>query len=246
MSRIKANITSIIVLTLIVISSTYAFKPTMPRAEFISPQTVRQWQLENRRMTIIDVREEKEYNEGHIEHAINIPYTQLEDRLDEIATDRPQIFYCIHSSWRAPYSANLLKDKGFKDIFILEGGIAAWNSGGQIIYAADSGKDPNIAQYPEDIVVNLEHPQDRIYKKKMNLTLQELSFYDGKDGRTAFVAVDGVIYDVTNSRLWRGGEHDPSHHKAYAGTDVSEILHNSAPHGKEMLEVFPIVGYLTE
>ena len=79
---------------------------------------------------------------------------------------------------------------------------------------------------------------------KINLTPAQLAEFDGKDGRPAYVAVDGVIYDVTTSRLWRGGEHDPSHGEAMAGRDLSELLHTKSPHGSEHLKHFPIVGKL--
>lgn len=36
------------------------------------------------------------------------------------------------------------------------------------------------------------------------LTLDELKNYDGKEGRKAYIAVDGVVYDVTNVAAWQG------------------------------------------
>ena len=38
-------------------------------------------------------------------------------------------------------------------------------------------------------------------------TLDELKNYDGKEGRKAYIAVDGVVYDVTNVAAWQGGTH---------------------------------------
>ena len=43
------------------------------------------------------------------------------------------------------------------------------------------------------------------------------------------MAVDGVIYDLTQSRLWREGNHDPSHGRAGAGRDLTEVIKES-PH----------------
>ena len=48
-------------------------------------------------------------------------------------------------------------------------------------------------------------------------TLDELKNYDGKEGRKAYIAVDGVVYDVTNVAAWQGG----THHGNNAGNDVS-------------------------
>ena len=75
------------------------------------------------------------------------------------------------------------------------------------------------------------------------MTLKELTNFDGKDGHPAFVAVNSVIYDLTESRLWRGGEHDPSHGEATAGRDLTEVLKHS-PHGDKHLKDFQIVGNL--
>ena len=82
---------------------------------------MQQWQREGREVVIIDVREDVEYTEGHLDGAINIPYAQIEARLDEINPDVPNVVYCIYSSWRAPYAANLLADLGYSNIYVMEG-----------------------------------------------------------------------------------------------------------------------------
>jgi predicted heme/steroid binding protein len=73
-------------------------------------------------------------------------------------------------------------------------------------------------------------------------TLEELSQYTGKNGEKAYVAVDGVVYDVTNVPAWKNGEHQNG---LTAGKDLSkEIL--SSPHGKSVLENLPVVGKLVK
>jgi predicted heme/steroid binding protein len=76
----------------------------------------------------------------------------------------------------------------------------------------------------------------------LELTLEELAEFDGKDGRKAYVAVDGDIYDVTGNRKWLNGEHEQG---MTAGKDLSEFI-SSAPHGKDILKQFTIVGKLVE
>ncbi len=73
-------------------------------------------------------------------------------------------------------------------------------------------------------------------------TLEELKNYDGKDGRPAYIAYKGKVYDVTNSFLWKGGRHQALHE---AGNDLTEAL-KEAPHGEEFIFRFPVVGYLVE
>ncbi|MCQ5377743.1 MAG: cytochrome B5 [Candidatus Methanomethylicia archaeon] len=71
-------------------------------------------------------------------------------------------------------------------------------------------------------------------------TLEELSRFDGKDGRPAYVACRGKVYDLTESFLWQGGRHQVLHS---AGSDLTKQLEES-PHGIEALEKFPVVGIL--
>jgi predicted heme/steroid binding protein len=74
------------------------------------------------------------------------------------------------------------------------------------------------------------------------MTKSELARHDGRDGRPAYVAVNGTIYDVTASPLWQGGDHQGSHQ---AGQDLTEEL-KSAPHVRGVVERFPAVGRLED
>lgn len=71
-------------------------------------------------------------------------------------------------------------------------------------------------------------------------TLTELAQFDGQDGQPAYVAVDGVVYDVSNADGWNNGSHQGM---ALAGTDATDII-LSAPHGEAVLEDLPVVGTL--
>lgn len=77
---------------------------------------------------------------------------------------------------------------------------------------------------------------DRIF------TLEELSKYNGRDGNPAYVAVDGIVYDLTDSGAWRNGKHNGF----TAGKDLTEEIKNISPHGVKNLEGIPIVGKLAE
>lgn len=74
------------------------------------------------------------------------------------------------------------------------------------------------------------------------LTVEELALYNGQDGMPAYVAVDGVIYDVSDVEYWSGGTHNGFE----AGKDLTNEIKNISPHGVGRLEGVPIVGRLAE
>ncbi len=72
------------------------------------------------------------------------------------------------------------------------------------------------------------------------LTTEELALYNGENGNPAYIAVDGVIYDVTNVREWNGGLHN-----GYtAGQDLTEQIKTVSPHGVSKLKGLTAVGKL--
>ncbi|MDF2888798.1 MAG: cytochrome b5 [Lacrimispora sp.] len=73
-------------------------------------------------------------------------------------------------------------------------------------------------------------------------TREQLAQYDGKNGAPAYVAVDGVVYNVTNNRLWAGGNHFWG---LSAGRDLSVDFASCHP-GAMVLSVLPVVGYLIQ
>lgn len=85
-----------------------------------------------------------------------------------------------------------------------------------------------------------EGNDDSASEEDQVFTLEELSEYDGKDGNPAYVAVDGVVYDVSDIAVWEGGEHFSG---VVAGVDNTEKISQS-PHGESVLENLPIVGTL--
>lgn len=72
-------------------------------------------------------------------------------------------------------------------------------------------------------------------------TLEELKKYNGENGQPAYVAIDGVVYDVTDVEPWQGGKH----HGNVAGNDLSEAIMKS-PHKHSVLAKLNEVGKLEE
>jgi len=70
-------------------------------------------------------------------------------------------------------------------------------------------------------------------------TVAELKTYDGQNGNPAYVAISGVVYDVTNANKWSNGKHQT----VSAGMDLTSSL-PSSPHGTKVLAGLTVVGAL--
>jgi predicted heme/steroid binding protein/uncharacterized membrane protein len=73
-----------------------------------------------------------------------------------------------------------------------------------------------------------------------DITTEQLSHFDGREGRPVYIAFKGIVYDMTNSRLWRNGLHMVKHR---AGTDLTAAL-GTAPHAEDKVLAMPQVGML--
>lgn len=82
------------------------------------------------------------------------------------------------------------------------------------------------------------------WKEKV-FTAAELKEFDGKNGRPVYVAVDGVVYDLSGVKYWKGGSHMNMHE---AGEDHSDNIKKRAPNrihkGGLILSRYPKVGVL--
>lgn len=79
--------------------------------------------------SVIDVRTEKEFNEGHIVNALHIPQANITNRISELEKlkHKPIIVSC-KSGQRSGQVCAILKKQGFDHIYNLAGGVAAWQS----------------------------------------------------------------------------------------------------------------------
>lgn len=69
---------------------------------------------------------------------------------------------------------------------------------------------------------------------------EELAKFNGENGNPTYIAYDGKVYDVSESKLWRKGQHMNRHR---SGEDLTSDM-QAAPHDFNVLERFPQVGIL--
>ena len=77
------------------------------------------------------------------------------------------------------------------------------------------------------------------YSTLKKYTRAQLALRNGQDREEIWVACKGLIYDVSQSRLWRNGKH----YEHWAGQDLSAELAN-APHTAAVFEKFSPIGRL--
>lgn len=70
-------------------------------------------------------------------------------------------------------------------------------------------------------------------------TIQQLALRNGNDKEEIWIAYKGLIYDVTNSRLWRNGKH----YEHWAGQDLTKELAD-APHNANVFDKFEPIAKL--
>jgi rhodanese-related sulfurtransferase len=93
----------------------------------VSPEQALQMQEEG--AFILDVREQNEWDEGHVKGATLIPLGELPNRLTELPNDQQIIVMC-RTGKRSAQGRDLLFANGFTQVTSMAGGITAWSAAG--------------------------------------------------------------------------------------------------------------------
>ena len=71
------------------------------------------------------------------------------------------------------------------------------------------------------------------------ITKKQLSLRNGQDHSSIWVAYNGWVYDLTDSRMWRNG----THYEHWSGQDLTDEL-GDAPHTNDVFKKFTPIGEL--
>jgi rhodanese-related sulfurtransferase len=74
---------------------------------------------------LIDVRTEREFDDGHIEGSLNIPADDIRERLHQLPKNKTIYVYC-QQGLRGYIAHRILRQNGFDEVYNLSGGYALW------------------------------------------------------------------------------------------------------------------------
>jgi rhodanese-related sulfurtransferase/glyoxylase-like metal-dependent hydrolase (beta-lactamase superfamily II) len=76
---------------------------------------------------VIDIRAPREWSAGHLSDSINLPLTQLQQRIEEVPRNRRIAVHCA-GGYRSSIAASILNQYGITNLIELAGGITAWEA----------------------------------------------------------------------------------------------------------------------
>ncbi|WP_067624542.1 MBL fold metallo-hydrolase [Alicyclobacillus acidiphilus] len=81
--------------------------------------------VDERKFTVLDVRNLDEWNAGHVDGAIRIAVTDLPAKVHDIHAERPVLVHC-QSGYRSAIAASILQANGMEEVWDLTGGYHSW------------------------------------------------------------------------------------------------------------------------
>ena len=110
--------------------------------------------IESGEPVIVDVREQDEWDEGHIPGAVHVPRGHLEARIERLAPDaaRPVVVYCSAGN-RSAFAAKTLTELGYGDVVSLAGGFTDWKRNGFPVQLQAGLDAPRRARYSRHLLI---------------------------------------------------------------------------------------------
>jgi sulfur-carrier protein adenylyltransferase/sulfurtransferase len=110
--------------------------------------------IESPEPLVLDVREQDEWDEGHIPRAVHIPRGNLESRIERAEPDRsrPIVVYCAAGN-RSAFAAKTLEELGYDDVVSLAGGFTDWKRNGFPVELSAGLDAPKRARYSRHLLI---------------------------------------------------------------------------------------------
>lgn len=105
-------------------------------ANLITPQTLRDWIVDDDELALLDVREEGAFGaDGHLLFAVCVPLSNLEiDILERVPRKSVRMVLCDGGEGLAARAAAKLEAWGYGDISLLDGGVPTWEAAGYVVF----------------------------------------------------------------------------------------------------------------
>ena len=110
--------------------------------------------LDSGEPVVVDVREQDEWDEGHMPGAVHVPRGHLESRIERVAPDpaRQVLLYCSAGN-RSAFAAKTLEEMGYEDVVSLAGGFTDWKRNGFPIELQAGLDAPKRARYSRHLLI---------------------------------------------------------------------------------------------
>jgi molybdopterin/thiamine biosynthesis adenylyltransferase/rhodanese-related sulfurtransferase len=110
--------------------------------------------LDTGEAVVVDVREQDEWDEGHLPGAVHVPRGHLEARIERAAPDPAQqvLLYCSAGN-RSAFAAKTLEEMGYEDVLSLAGGFTDWKRNGFPIQMQAGLDAPKRARYSRHLLI---------------------------------------------------------------------------------------------
>src|SRR5881396_2179233 len=110
--------------------------------------------IESGEPVVVDVREQEEWDEGHIPGAVHVPRGHLESRIERTAPDptRPILVYCSAGN-RSAFAAKTLGELGYDEVTSLAGGFTDWKRNGFRVELQSGLDAPRRARYSRHLLI---------------------------------------------------------------------------------------------
>lgn len=105
------------------------FNNNAQEKNLLEPTAYREKMNMKKNFHLVDVRTNGEFQSGYISGAINIDIQEsdFEQKIAKLSKDKPVFVYCL-SGGRSAQAQKIFLEKGFKEVYNMQGGILAWKS----------------------------------------------------------------------------------------------------------------------
>lgn len=102
---------------------------TDQQIKHISVEELKDLMDKNDNICLIDVREQHEWDDGHIKNAIHVPLNDVLSKIESISKDLDEPLYLqCRSGVRSQNAAAYLLQLGYKNVYSVDGGILSWQN----------------------------------------------------------------------------------------------------------------------